>query len=83
MKMPILALQRSYKYMMYATKQPTLRIKQADLKCRSGCGFFGNAEWEGESPHLCHIYFVLSYSLKKILTIVNCTNIYTSYLFSQ
>ncbi|KAK5644706.1 hypothetical protein RI129_006006 [Pyrocoelia pectoralis] len=45
--MPILALQRSYKYMMYATKQPTLRIKQADLKCKNGCGFFGNAEWDG------------------------------------
>ncbi|XP_031349677.1 rab5 GDP/GTP exchange factor-like isoform X3 [Photinus pyralis] len=45
--MPILALQRSYKYMMYATKQPTLRIKHADLKCKNGCGFFGNAEWDG------------------------------------
>ncbi|KAL3268512.1 hypothetical protein HHI36_007623 [Cryptolaemus montrouzieri] len=32
---------------MYATKQPSLRINQADLKCKSGCGFFGNADWEG------------------------------------
>ncbi|CAG9859339.1 unnamed protein product [Phyllotreta striolata] len=45
--MPVLTLQRSYKYIMYATKQPSLRIKQADLKCKSGCGFFGNADWEG------------------------------------
>ncbi|XP_018573285.1 rab5 GDP/GTP exchange factor isoform X1 [Anoplophora glabripennis] len=45
--MPILNLQRSYKYIMYATKQPSLRINQADLKCKTGCGFFGNADWEG------------------------------------
>lgn len=46
--MPILTLQRSYKYIMYATKQPSLRINQADLKCKTGCGFFGNADWEGK-----------------------------------
>ncbi|CAG9821976.1 unnamed protein product [Phaedon cochleariae] len=45
--MPVLTLQRSYKYIMYATKQPSLRIKQADLKCKSGCGFYGNADWDG------------------------------------
>ncbi|XP_028127922.1 rab5 GDP/GTP exchange factor isoform X1 [Diabrotica virgifera virgifera] len=45
--MPVLTLQRSYKYIMYATKQPSLRIKQADLKCKSGCGFYGNADWNG------------------------------------
>ncbi|KAJ8917837.1 hypothetical protein NQ315_010749 [Exocentrus adspersus] len=45
--MPILTLQRSYKYIMYATKQPSLRIKQADLKCKTGCGFYGNADWDG------------------------------------
>ncbi|XP_045473794.1 rab5 GDP/GTP exchange factor isoform X2 [Harmonia axyridis] len=33
--------------MMYATKQPSLRINQADLICKSGCGYFGNADWEG------------------------------------
>ncbi|RZC42681.1 rab5 GDP/GTP exchange factor [Asbolus verrucosus] len=45
--MPIFALQRSYKYMMYATKQPSLRINQADLKCKNGCGYYGNADWDG------------------------------------
>ncbi|XP_074028015.1 rabaptin-5-associated exchange factor for Rab5 isoform X2 [Leptinotarsa decemlineata] len=39
--------ERSYKYIMYATKQPSLRIKQADLKCKNGCGFYGNADWKG------------------------------------
>lgn len=46
--MPVLTLQRSYKYIMYATKQPSLRIKQADLKCKNGCGYFGNDDWEGK-----------------------------------
>ncbi|KAJ8968175.1 hypothetical protein NQ314_002434 [Rhamnusium bicolor] len=32
---------------MYATKQPSLRIKQADLECKNGCGYYGNADWEG------------------------------------
>ncbi|CAG9759671.1 unnamed protein product [Ceutorhynchus assimilis] len=40
-------MQRSYKYIMYATKQPSLRINQADLKCKTGCGFYGNADWNG------------------------------------
>ncbi|XP_076250855.1 rabaptin-5-associated exchange factor for Rab5 isoform X1 [Rhynchophorus ferrugineus] len=40
-------LQRSYKYIMYATKQPSLRINQADLQCKEGCGFYGNADWDG------------------------------------
>lgn len=46
--MPVLNLQRSYKYIMYATKQPSLRIKQADLKCKTGCGYYGTAECDGE-----------------------------------
>ncbi|KRT78427.1 hypothetical protein AMK59_7448 [Oryctes borbonicus] len=32
---------------MYATKQPSLRIKQADLKCKNGCGYYGNPDWGG------------------------------------
>lgn len=47
-KMPVLNLQRSYKYIMYATKQPSLRINQADLKCKTGCGYYGTAECDGE-----------------------------------
>lgn len=44
--MSMFNLQRSYKYMMYSTKQ---RINQADLKCKSknGCGYYGNPDWEG------------------------------------
>lgn len=50
--MPVLNLQRSYKYIMYATKQPSLRINQADLKCKTGCGYYGTAESNGED-NLC------------------------------
>lgn len=48
--MIVLNLQRSYKYIkMYATKQPSLRINQADLKCKTGCGYYGTAECDGKS----------------------------------
>lgn len=33
---------------MYATKTPSLRINQADLKCKNGCGFYGTPEWGGK-----------------------------------
>ena len=59
--MPIFALQRSYKYMMYATKQPSLRINQADLKCKNGCGYYGNADWDGEFV-VKKIFFLLDES---------------------
>lgn len=32
---------------MYSKKSPSLRIDQNDLKCKSGCGFYGNAQWDG------------------------------------
>lgn len=38
---------------MYSTKNPSLRINEADLKCKRGCGFFGNAEWGGYCSQ-CH-----------------------------
>lgn len=59
----VLNLQRSYKYIMYATKQPTMRINDADLKCKNGCGYFGNADWEGKLQCIYYISFIQSHLL--------------------
>lgn len=60
---------------MYATKQPTLRIKQADLKCKNGCGFFGNAEWEGKFSNFKQILLRFKYNALLKVTVQNVIEI--------
>ncbi|KAK0078384.1 hypothetical protein PV325_002556 [Microctonus aethiopoides] len=38
---------------MWTIKTPSLRIDVADLKCKNGCGYFGNDEWAGYCSK-CH-----------------------------
>lgn len=57
--MPVLNLQRAYKYIMYATKSPSPRIHRDDLMCKNtGCEYFGNADWSGEFLLNIFNYFV-------------------------
>ncbi|XP_021916029.1 rab5 GDP/GTP exchange factor isoform X2 [Zootermopsis nevadensis] len=49
---------------MYSTKNPSLRINEADLKCKNGCGYYGNAEWEGYCSK-CHHEHIQRERIKK------------------
>lgn len=40
---------------MYSMKSPSLRITSADLKCKRGCGFYGNADWDGRLMKMLNV----------------------------
>lgn len=55
---------------MYSTKTPSLRIDEANPKCKNGCGFYGNAEWKGYCSK-CHQEY-LQKTKKKIFAQTVC-----------